>query len=101
LQFTSLNSLAYADVPERLMNSANTLFSVAFQLAQGFGVSLAAVALRVAQVASGSGLGVPTRIEFRLVLIGIAVLMVFATMNALPLARDAGDHVARPKPARG
>ena len=57
LQFTSLNSLAYADVPERLMNNANTMFSIAFQLAQGFGVALGAVSLRLASRVPGRRAG--------------------------------------------
>ncbi len=101
LQFTSLNSLAYADVPEQLMNTANTIFSIAFQLAQGFGVALAAVMLRVAGLVSASPPGTPTSLEFRLALVGFAVLMVLATLNVLRLAADAGDNVARGKPAKG
>ena len=101
LQFTSLNSLAYADVPERMMNNANTMFSIAFQLAQGFGVALGAVSLRLAATFLGVGPGVPGRLEFRIALIGFAVAMVFATLYSLRLAPGAGDHVARGRPPKG
>src|SRR5664279_2189818 len=39
MQFTALNTIAFADVPQRAMANANTLFSTAFQLAMGLGVA--------------------------------------------------------------
>jgi hypothetical protein len=45
LQFTSLNTLAYADVPPVLMSRATTLSSVAQQLSLTFGVGLGALLL--------------------------------------------------------
>jgi len=98
LQFTSINTLAYADVPERMMSPANTMFSIAYQLSQGFGVALGAVALRLAFLATGSGAAVPARAEFRFALIGLAVVMALTSLTALGLAPDAGDVIRRGKP---
>jgi MFS family permease len=95
LQYTSLNSLAYADVPQPLMNAANTMYSISFQLAQGFGVALAAVALRLARVAFAGGSVVPTTAVFHVALIGLAVVMALVALGALHLAPDAGQAVAR------
>lgn len=36
MQFTAINTLAFADVPQSQMTNANTLFSAAFQLAIGW-----------------------------------------------------------------
>lgn len=47
LQFTSLNTLAYADVPPILMSRATTLSSVAQQLSLTFGVGLGALLLHL------------------------------------------------------
>jgi EmrB/QacA subfamily drug resistance transporter len=98
LQFTALNTLAYADVPERLMSTANTLFSIAFQLSNGFGVALGAVALRLARVELGGG-AAPGPVEFRYALTGLAVLMAVVTLRAARLSPHAGAVVARGRPA--
>ena len=45
LQFTSLNTLAYADIAEPAMSHATTLSSVAQQLSLTFGVGLGALLL--------------------------------------------------------
>lgn len=45
LQFTGLNSLAFADIPAERLGSANTLSSVVQQLSISFGVALSAAIL--------------------------------------------------------
>jgi hypothetical protein len=45
MQFTSYNTLAFADVPQTEMNAANTLSSTMFQLTMGVGIAVGAVAL--------------------------------------------------------
>jgi EmrB/QacA subfamily drug resistance transporter len=99
LQFTSINTLAYADVPERMMSPANTMFSITYQLSQGFGVALGAIALRLAYLGSGSAAGVPGRTEFHFALIGLAIVMALISLTALRLPPDAGDVVRLGKPA--
>jgi EmrB/QacA subfamily drug resistance transporter len=47
LQFTSLNALAYADVPDSLVSNASSLASMAQQLFMTFGVAGAALVLQV------------------------------------------------------
>ncbi len=51
LQFTSLNGLAYADIPQERMSRASTLSSMGQQLAQSVGVGLAAVLLHLSMQA--------------------------------------------------
>jgi hypothetical protein len=48
LQFTSLNTLAYADIPNDRMSNANTLYNTAQQMALGMGIALGAVTLHLA-----------------------------------------------------
>lgn len=48
LQFTSLNTLAYADIPNDRMSNANTLYNTAQQMALGMGIALGAVTLHIA-----------------------------------------------------
>jgi EmrB/QacA subfamily drug resistance transporter len=47
LQFTCINALGYADVPQRLMSNASSLASMGQQLSISLGVAIAALALRV------------------------------------------------------
>jgi predicted MFS family arabinose efflux permease len=55
MQFMALNTVAFADIPQKAMAAANTLFSVAFQLAMGVGVALGAIAWRVGELAVSAG----------------------------------------------
>jgi predicted MFS family arabinose efflux permease len=86
LQFTALNTLAFAEVPKEWTSMANTLFSLAFQFSIGMGVAIGAVALRATGT---SGLA-----AFHGAFAGIAVLMVFASLTGLWIARDAASVVA-------
>ncbi len=92
MQFTAFNTLAFADVPERWTSSANTMFSVAFQLGIGFGVALGALALRLAMI--GHGGGPPGRAAFDLALTAIALVTALVSLDALRLDREAGAAVA-------
>jgi EmrB/QacA subfamily drug resistance transporter len=47
LQFTSLGTLAFADVPQSLMSRASSVLSMSAQLAQALGVAFAAMLLHV------------------------------------------------------
>lgn len=55
MQFSSLNTLAYADIPNKNMSNANTLYSTAQQMTLGMGIALGAVSLHVASVIHGHG----------------------------------------------
>lgn len=93
MQFTALGTLAFADVPQPLMTPANTLFSMAFQLALGLGVALGAVLLRAAGLVLGAG-GAPALAEFRLAFTALALLTAAAALEGLRLRRDAGSNVS-------
>lgn len=86
LQFTALNTLAFAEVPEQWTSTANTLFSLAFQFSIGMGVAVGAVALRT----SGTT-GLPA---FHAAFAGIAVLMALSSLSGLLIAKDAAAAVA-------
>jgi len=74
MQFTALSSVAFADVPPEQMSGANTLASVAQQVAFGMGVAFGAVALRFASALDPSGDGSLTVFDFRIAfaLVGLA-----------------------------
>ena len=92
MQFTALNTLAFADVPRAVMPDANTLFSTAGQLANGLGVTLAASAWRLA----GQVWPDLPALDIRVAFLAIAVVALVSVLDPANLPRTAGDHVARP-----
>ena len=88
LQFTALNTLAFADVPQPWMAPANTWFSVAFQLSLGVGVAVGAVALRLA--GAEAGVATPGLAEFHAAFAAVALCMACAALAGLRLPADAG-----------
>lgn len=92
MQFTALNTLVYADVPQRTMAMANSLFSVAFQIATGFGIAVGAVALRLSAAAAGRL--APALGDFHTTLAVLALLMAAISLRALALPADAGAVVS-------
>ncbi len=98
MQFTAVNTLAFADVPEEQMSSANTLFNTVTQLSMGLGIALGAIGIRVGRVlAVPLGLASVPTIEHRLAFAIVAVVGILAVMDSLRLATDAGALVARGK----
>lgn len=98
MQFTALNTVAFADIPQPQMSDANTLFSTVFQLAMGIGIALGAVALRLGDWAAPQlGLAQVPAASFRLAFLVVGLVALLGIIDALRLSRDAGDHVSRPQ----
>jgi EmrB/QacA subfamily drug resistance transporter len=88
LHFTSLNTLAYADVAPELMSRATTLASVGQQLSLTFGVGLGALILQLGLARSGqTQLGADA---FGPAFLWIGAISLLSLAFFLPLARDAG-----------
>ncbi|MYM30887.1 MFS transporter [Duganella sp. CY15W] len=96
MQFSALNTIAFADVPQARMAAANTLFSTAFQVALGLGVALGATGVRVGHW-SAQQLGIAgwPAIDYRLAFLLVALVSLLGLADALRLAPDAGEQVAR------
>ena len=98
MQFTALNTIAFVDVPQARMATANTLFSTTFQLAMGLGVALGALAVRAgAWTAQMTGWEQVPAIEYRLAFVLVALVSLAGLRDALALAADAGAQIARGK----
>lgn len=91
MQFTAFNTIAFADVKQAAIASANTLFSAAFQLAMGLGVALGAVAWRIGSVV---GAGASPALPFRIAFVLIAVVSLAGLRDCLALDPAAGARVA-------
>lgn len=96
MQFTGISTLAFAEVPDAEMSSANTLFSTSLQLAAGLGVTLGALSIRAGElIATHAGLTSVPGIAFKLGFAIIALVTALAVIDIARLAPDAGDAVSR------
>ncbi|WP_118182776.1 MFS transporter [Paraburkholderia phosphatilytica] len=94
MQFTTLATLAYADVPQPQMSAASTLWSATQQMTIGLGIAFGAVALRAAASLHGETTGqVFTLGDFRLAFACAGVLTLVSVLGYMGLAHDAGESV--------
>jgi len=98
LEFTSLNTIAYADVDNRRMSRATSLVAVAQQVSISVGVAIGALAVDLTLWARGQSI-ITAAADFQPAFLAIAVIagssfVVFARMPA-----DAGAELARRAPA--
>jgi EmrB/QacA subfamily drug resistance transporter len=91
MQFSALNTIAFADVPQPRMAAANALFSTAFQVALGLGVALGATGVRLGHW-SAQQLGIADwpAIDYRLAFLPVALVSLLGLIDALRLQRNAG-----------
>jgi EmrB/QacA subfamily drug resistance transporter len=94
MQFTALNTLAFADVPQPRMSGANTLFSMLNQMASGLGIAIGAIALRLASLLHPATEAVSTR-DFQIAFGVIAMLAIGAMLDFRRLAPDAADALRK------
>lgn len=88
LQFTSVNAVAYSDVPSERLSSATSFNSVLQQLAGSIGITVAAFGLELVQVATGTeGL---SRELFPPVFVMIGAVSMLSVFIFARLSRDAG-----------
>ena len=86
--FSAYNSVAFADVDQPRMNSANTLMSTLQELGAGLGVAVGALLVRVGDSLT-DGADSPFRVAFLL----LAALLLIPLVEGLLLTRTAGDEV--------
>ncbi len=96
LQFTTLATLAYADVEEAQKGPASTLWSVAQQMTIGLGIAFGALSLRIAALFHGTrsgsaGFALP---DFHWAFIVGGVLVLCSVLGYVRLPRDAGHAIA-------
>jgi EmrB/QacA subfamily drug resistance transporter len=95
MQFSALNTIAFADVPQPRMAAANTLFSTAFQVALGLGIALGATGVRLGHW-SAQQLGIAhwPAIDYRLAFLLVAMVSLLGLADALRLDPAAGSRVS-------
>ncbi|GGY35129.1 MFS transporter [Pseudoduganella albidiflava] len=90
MQFTALNTLAFANVPAAQMSGASTLFSVVAQVTTGLGIAGAALLLEMGGLA---GWAAADPAVFRLALVAMGGLALAGVIDSLRLPADAGAQV--------
>ncbi|TPM34531.1 MFS transporter [Mesorhizobium sp. B2-3-5] len=92
MQFTALNTLAFADIAAAQRSSAATLSSMLQQVATLFGVAVAAAILNLSQIARGGpALGL---VDFRIAFLAIGAIGLVAALRFLVLPQGAGAEVS-------
>jgi EmrB/QacA subfamily drug resistance transporter len=94
MQFTSLSTLAFADVPSEKISRANTFFSTATQMSFGMGIGVGAVALHAAALLHGTAPTNLTVSEFHLAFFLIGGIALVGIVDCFKLAPDAGAIVS-------
>ena len=92
MQFTCLNTLVFADVPDRLRAPANTLASMAWEVASAAGVAVAALLLSLALSLRGAPELATIDFRWAFLLLGAVALAAAASFGRLPA--DAGSVVS-------
>ncbi|MDR5806094.1 MULTISPECIES: DHA2 family efflux MFS transporter permease subunit [unclassified Caballeronia] len=97
MQFTSLATLAYADVPTQQMSAANTMWNAAMQMSIGLGIAFGALALRTASAyhgKDGAHAHTFTLDDFRLAFLAAGVVTLVSIYGYVKLSRDAGHKLS-------
>jgi hypothetical protein len=89
MQFTTLSTLAFSDVPKPAMGGANTLFSMQQQAANACGVAVAGALLRLVTLANDGG--VQTVADFQVAFVIIAGLAVVSMIDFVKVPANAGE----------
>jgi EmrB/QacA subfamily drug resistance transporter len=94
MQFTTLNTLAFADVPQSHMSGANTVFSMMNQMGSALGIAAGAVALRMGALLHPVADGALPR-DFQIAFCAVALLAMSAYLDFYRLAPDAADALRK------
>lgn len=97
MQFTTITTLAFADVPKEKMTNANSFYSTIQQMSSGMGIAIGAVALRFSSMIHGEESGEYSLADFRLSFIFVAILAVVHLYGYTKLSVTDGDEVRNKK----
>ncbi len=92
IQFTSLATIQFADVPQARMTASSTLASVMLQLAMGLGSAASAIVLNLSSSIRDSDLDA---LDFRIGFLVMAALSLLGLWDTLLLPKGAGDNLRR------
>jgi EmrB/QacA subfamily drug resistance transporter len=92
MQFTALNSIAFAEIPDTLLSRANTLYNMLQQLTLSLGVAIGALALNIALLVRGaSDLQAG---DFSAAFLAMGLLCLGSILLFAPLPAKAGEEMS-------
>ena len=97
MQFTTLNTLAYSDIPKSQMSDANSLFNSATQLSNAMAITLSALCVRAGQ-SLVEWATLPDGYEFRIAFLMMASFALMGLIDSRGLSRDAARHLLKKRP---
>jgi hypothetical protein len=92
MQFTALNTLAFADITAAQRSSSSTLASMLMQITSVLGVALGSFLLKITQTFYERTQSLP--IDFQLAFMVTGIMVLTSTLIYLKLPRDAGAEVS-------
>lgn len=92
LQFTALNTVAFAEIPQERLSAANSFYSMAQQLMLSLGVATGAAVLNMTLTLSDSR--ELTVLRFTPAFLACALFCLIAARSFRPLARQAGAEMS-------
>lgn len=93
MQFTSITTLAFSDIPQNRMTSANSFYSTIQQMSSGMGIAIGAVSLRFSSMWHGGEHGEYDLADFRISFIFISILAFVHLFGYTKLSATDGDSV--------
>jgi hypothetical protein len=94
LQYTSLTTLSYADIPNQRTSAATSFSSMVQQVMNGMGVALAAILLHAAQLARAEPSTAVSIVDIRAVFVVMSLVALSGCLFYGRLASDAGAEVS-------
>lgn len=99
LQFTSLNTIAYADVPDHRMSAATSFYATAQQMTLTLGISVAAACLSATRAIWHHD--TPQLADFSAAFLVVGLFSMLAIPSALAMPPDAGSVISGHRPKAG
>lgn len=93
MQFTSITTLAFADIPKEKMTNANSFYSTIQQMSSGMGIAIGAVSLRFSNLIHDEEPGMYSLADFKLSFIFVAILALVHLYGYIKLSPTDGDSV--------
>jgi EmrB/QacA subfamily drug resistance transporter len=96
LQFTSLNAITYAEIPDHMVSKATSMYATVQQLSLGMGVTAGAFALQASSFLQGHKTIVAS--DFWPAFLCMGLFVAFSARSAFGLPSDAGAEMAGRRP---
>jgi fucose permease len=94
MQFTSINTIAFVDIPKTLLSSASSFYAVAQQLSMGMGAAVGAMTLRIAAWVHGTSSSMPSTSDFHIAFALISLIALLGVADSITLDKNAGAEVS-------